>query len=331
MKELKSIKLARVVATIFILICHVIKYYTFVPGSAQLGQFFNVGVPMFLIISGYLYGIKANLRDNKVTKELRSFFVGRIIRVALPCQIWAIVLFVVTLFAYPLNTLVTVLNMQGLGWILPKVGLLEGSPWLSHTWFVTIILLCYCLVPWLRNHYQIFSLLSLGVLYLICIGLLFIEINLTYFVLFMISYILGAIKFDVSKISNLICVMLISISLAIRLLGHHYFDSTVLYNGVIVITTHHLIAASIIVIIANIVKKRTLVKKIVDSKITTFVDKHSYSIYIVHYAVIEVIYSNTNIVVASVLFIFSTIILAVILDGIGNYCMQFMQVNHKNN
>ena len=60
MEELKSIKLVSVIATLFILVCHVVSYYYFIPGSGQLGQFFNVGVPMFIIISGYLYGLKSD-------------------------------------------------------------------------------------------------------------------------------------------------------------------------------------------------------------------------------------------------------------------------------
>jgi len=49
---------ARVLATVFILLCHVVKFYTIIPGHMELGQLFNVGVPMFIIISGYLYGLR---------------------------------------------------------------------------------------------------------------------------------------------------------------------------------------------------------------------------------------------------------------------------------
>lgn len=56
-----SLSISRVVATLGIVICHIISYYTIIPGHDILGHFFNVGVPMFIIISGFLYGKKAIL------------------------------------------------------------------------------------------------------------------------------------------------------------------------------------------------------------------------------------------------------------------------------
>lgn len=62
-KERKNpvISLSRVIGMLFILICHTIKYYSFIPGHGILGNFFNCGVYIFLIISGYLYGGKKSV------------------------------------------------------------------------------------------------------------------------------------------------------------------------------------------------------------------------------------------------------------------------------
>lgn len=57
----KSITYLRVFATILILCCHLV--VTFDSRILQLSaQFFNVGVYLFLIISGYVYGKKTYLK-----------------------------------------------------------------------------------------------------------------------------------------------------------------------------------------------------------------------------------------------------------------------------
>lgn len=47
-----SISVSRITATILILMCHLCAKI----GLGWLGNIFDVGVPMFLIISGFLYG-----------------------------------------------------------------------------------------------------------------------------------------------------------------------------------------------------------------------------------------------------------------------------------
>lgn len=59
-QNISFISISRVLATLMIVTCHIIGYFTFIPGHMHLGQFFNVGVPMFICISGYLYGLKSS-------------------------------------------------------------------------------------------------------------------------------------------------------------------------------------------------------------------------------------------------------------------------------
>lgn len=48
-----SVSLIRLIATIFIITCHIMQYL-----SIELAWWFNVGVQIFLCMSGYLYGKK---------------------------------------------------------------------------------------------------------------------------------------------------------------------------------------------------------------------------------------------------------------------------------
>ena len=51
-----------------IVLCHYVSWF---PRISWTGQFFNVGVPLFFIISGFLYG-------SKTIESKYVFFVGRL-------------------------------------------------------------------------------------------------------------------------------------------------------------------------------------------------------------------------------------------------------------
>lgn len=53
-----TISFLRVLSMFMIIICHTVKNYSFIPTSEKLGPIFGLGVEMFLLISGFLYGTK---------------------------------------------------------------------------------------------------------------------------------------------------------------------------------------------------------------------------------------------------------------------------------
>lgn len=78
-KRNSVIQIARIIAMISIILCHIIKYYTFIPGSQFLNVVFNVGVQIFLLISGFLYG-------QKKINDFHLFFVRRIQKSIFACN-----------------------------------------------------------------------------------------------------------------------------------------------------------------------------------------------------------------------------------------------------
>ena len=54
-----AISLTRFVATCFIIICHMMQYW-----DMELAWWFNVGVQIFLCMSGFLYGRKGVIQDD---------------------------------------------------------------------------------------------------------------------------------------------------------------------------------------------------------------------------------------------------------------------------
>ena len=65
--ESKIISITRVTAMVLIVLCHYVRWYSHI---SWIGQFFNVGVGIFFLISGFLHGqkkIQSVLEINKNT------------------------------------------------------------------------------------------------------------------------------------------------------------------------------------------------------------------------------------------------------------------------
>lgn len=86
MEKKIGLSYCRVAATLFIVACHIVKYYTMIPLSQYMGHFFNVGMEMFIILSVYFYG-------EKKIFDYKRFYLHRYLKICLPIQIWTIVMF----------------------------------------------------------------------------------------------------------------------------------------------------------------------------------------------------------------------------------------------
>ena len=132
MKRDYSVSLTRVVATLCIIICHLGSHF----GSVVVGQLFNVGVPIFFLISGYLYG------EKKIEKT-GDFLFKRYIRLEIPALIWLSIICVSALLRKAelpaLHEAVFILlNLEGLNFVFSKIQDLFIGPW-----FFTNIMMCY--------------------------------------------------------------------------------------------------------------------------------------------------------------------------------------------
>lgn len=129
----KSISFAvwlRAAATIMILLCHFCSQRGgFLFNAAA--QVLNIGVPLFFILSGYLFG------RNGVQAPYRKWFVRRLQRLWIPYWMFLAVLAVVHL--------VKGLDIFTKDWLLLLFGL-QGSTvgvWgAEQTWFISALLIC---------------------------------------------------------------------------------------------------------------------------------------------------------------------------------------------
>ncbi len=149
--RLNDITILRVVSMLMIVLCHIISFYTFIPGSQILGKIFDVGVFTFFLISGYLYGTKER-------KPFKNFILKRVVHILIPVLSVIIIDLVVLYFffseSYSIETVFCyIFNLQGLAfisWDLFDRFFVQISN-LGPLWFASVILLCYCMLPSLHH------------------------------------------------------------------------------------------------------------------------------------------------------------------------------------
>lgn len=189
-----AISLCRVCSMVMIVLCHIIGYYTFIPGHRQLPQILNVGVYTFLGISGFLYG-------GKTLSHWGHWMKQRAIKILLPALMLSAVALVIGYLGGErydaVSALVNLFQLQGLSFLLPGIGqYFKGHSMLGPLWFLTVIMLCYCLTPVLqklreavRGRYALAWLIVAGVgCFVLCLTT---QICLFYFLTFALGYFLG--------------------------------------------------------------------------------------------------------------------------------------------
>lgn len=288
-----------------------------------------MGVYLFLIISGYLYGKKDIAKNTTYTK----WIISRGKRILIPLYVFMIILFCIYialgLKIEPLNWIIYIFNLQGLEIYV------HGA---EHLWYLTIAMVCYFITPILdKNKYK----LNKQKLIVFFIGYVAIQLITSYFIyeqfgryliligLYIVSYLLGfywnseSIDF---KMFILYCISLI-FALTLRIIGMIMFDGSILYDVLIVGYTHCLLGLSIFFIGFYIVKQ--FKQNILFSIVKKF-DAISYEIYLVHYMFIvgpiSLFFVNSTIS-NSLIVIITSYITALILNKICRFII-FLMVSY---
>ena len=239
-------------------------------------QFLNVGVPIFIIISGFLYGQK------EIKEKYFRWIIKRVRRILIPMYFFMVFLLIVNLAIgnniRMANWIAYIFNLQGFQIYV------HGA---EHLWYLTIIMICYLITPILNKYRRKISNKNL-VIY-IFIGVL-LQISTSYFIntqlgiyliyllLYIISYIIGCrIDIIISKKLMFSSILLAGISGILRISARVFFDNSILYNVIVVGYTQGLIAFCIFYIFIY------MCRNIKENKIINFLDSISFEIYLVHY------------------------------------------------
>lgn len=265
----------RVFAMLLILACHIVQEHnnSYINMTAQ---FLNVGVPIFIIISGCLYGQK------EIKEKYFRWIIKRVRRILIPMYFFMVFLLIVNLAIgnniRMANWIAYIFNLQGFQIYV------HGA---EHLWYLTIIMICYLITPILNKYRRKISNKNL-VIY-IFIGVL-LQISISYFIntqlgiyliyllLYIISYIIGCrIDIIISKKLMFSSILLAGISGILRISARVFFDNSILYNVIVVGYTQGLIAFCIFYIFIY------MCRNIKENKIINFLDSISFEIYLVHY------------------------------------------------
>lgn len=333
------ITLSRVLGTVFIVLCHIIQYYTFIPGSATIGKFLSCGVELFIFISGYLYG-KKNYSSNF---RFRQWYFKRVITISLPAILVSIIVIGVLFTiqkAVDFNTVIIYLidaeGIMFLNWRLANRLFTEILS-LGPLWFTTIIMLCYLLVPLLSRinikNIRLFSFVKN--VHLLFVGLLFVAflistilydyIVIHYFLFFIIGFYFG--KFDfLNRIKNkwmLSHSILFIIALLGRFVFHKYIPNSVFYPSY-VLFAHFVFGTWFVVFFAylrNIIPN--LIDKLASNKMVKQLDNYSFYIFLVHAVFCSGefnLYNKMGIILSTIFFILcvsiSSFLLKILCDAV---------------
>ena len=274
-----SISIIRVLAMISIIVGHWLTMK-----EINHFQFGAIGVQVFLFISGWL-------QSEKQIVNFPKWFLSKAKRIMLPYYI-GLVLIIVLRFFLHIGTskaaiLIHAINLQGLSKLISfaDVPVITGY---GHTWFLTILAICYLLTACLkrfsgidgavRRNRKVWFIISI----LVQIVLMYLGIQIGGLLCYFYGY---YIKHEESpeKSAFMVLTVIMLLSTALRFLVYVYSHESIAYN---VIFTWSFIALGIwLSLLGMLICERFREKSyhIATSKAWRFLDLASYPLFLMHY------------------------------------------------
>jgi surface polysaccharide O-acyltransferase-like enzyme len=297
---------------LLIVACH---YVSWIPQISFLGQVFNVGVPLFFIISGFLYGQK------EITNPL-AWFKKQFVKISVPVYLYYIIFTIVLLcigklgIVSPISTIKQILHLKG------ALGGGIGEVQTGHLWFITFLLMCYLITPLLQKidvSNKIWIAVAGGgiTLELICMlafGNYAFWLWMPGVFSYVAAYFMGRRRNKtVSNKTMLFLSFLMVAFLAIRMLAKLFIDESRLYDNVIFEYSQCVLAFWIFFFIFWIYPRVKAVRSI--APIAKCCNRYSFEVYIVHNAFLSGVLSfqflTKSLVLNSLAFAASTIVVSV--------------------
>lgn len=279
MKRDASVSIIRNLSLLAIICCHILQGL-----NIEAAFWVNLGVQVFLFMSGFLYGQK-NIENplQWYIKQFKKIFIPYILVVS------AIILIDSRIFeiSYTKTTILSnLLGLQGFRDIIPTI---------SHTWFVSYILIYYFLTPLLQS-FKLEKLNNFQTVIFLIVSFLFLYI-FDYFAITAVSsawvfnYILGYLfakkyttkdkkqrNFVITFTILTFIVLIPRIIIQYQLFNIHIPSILINKSTYIQHYSHVLLGSWIFIILYLLLSKY----KIKYNRILQFSDKYSYCIYLVH-------------------------------------------------
>lgn len=272
----------RATATILILLCHLVGYGG-VPYGATMAQLFNIGVELFFLLSGFLFGVNSC----RQSLDWGKWYIKRAKRIFLPYWFFLAILFIIHLakglVISPYKWIISFLGVQGF----------DAVAGAEQTWYITAQIFCYALTPVITYFAQRLKTTESGKRLVMLVSLLVIPLIMAFvsseyiwvfftpIIWYTLAFIAGSWwseiepRITVKLLAPAIIVMLFMFG--IRILGRVFWDGTVLYNRVIVGYEHNIAAWCIAICFAIMLNRVKPVKAV------QLINDISFEIYLYHF------------------------------------------------
>ncbi len=325
MKETNlTISVIRVIAMMMIIACHILQGL-----NSSWAFWVNLGVPIFFFMSGFLYG-------KKEIKDIKEFYQKRLWKILLPSSILVIIVLSLEFIIFhqrysSLSVFATLLGFGGF-YKVPQI--------VSHTWFVSYILLCYLCTPLFQylfrnKDFQTNLITLIGVILLLqC----FQEFNvLSIKVSWIVNYLIGyfyskcAQEDEEKKTTELLIIIGAAFFTPFAIFFQEKIPVTLPrivmeHSNSLIQYGHVMLGSLLFIVLYHGFNKR----KIKGNKVLTFFDHYSYEIYLVHQVFILFSFSLLRITN----FLFLNILLILICTLIGSIILKkiyqvFLKLRHE--
>ena len=250
----------------------------------ELANWFNIGVQIFLCISGYLYG-QQHIKDDI------AFYIKQIKKILIPYYIVLIPVIIIRMLFFP---------EEGFG-IVRVAGILMVHSIFSgggHLWFVPAILMCYIMTPFLerwfgrKDHKSVFLLAEMALIFGIVFGFFYTYFNPAWMSCYLIGYFLGyslsrenecnyCFAATASAVLSLMNIVQIFIDYILRL---EFSGKMAVLYGFWRNYNHVWLGITIFIILKWLFDRCSI--SVTVKKVTSILEKYSYEGYLVHQFII---------------------------------------------
>lgn len=274
MNKNSTISIIRLISIIMIISCHILQGI-----GHEAAYWINLGVQIFFFTSGYLYG-------KKEIENCITFFKTRIKKILFPTSIIIIIMIIIeklflNLEYSPLHILCNILGFGGFSKTVSS---------LSHTWFVSYILICYLITPALQSLFKNGKNKLLTLFGIIITLLMFKYFGVTFInELWIINYILGyffshCCISDNSKkyflaIIGMLAIILLPLAVSVQYNMFVFLPPANSYFGSQILALEHILLGCTLFVIFYEIFSALNIKY---NNILKFSDQYSFYIYLTH-------------------------------------------------
>jgi len=312
-----SISIIRVLAMLAIVACHI-----FQSQDMSIAFWLNIGVQIFLFMSGFLYGKKTITNTSEWLKKQFK-------KILLPYYIYiSIIIVFYIIFAREYLSIWNVLSL-----FLNLQLVIQAPIGLGHLWFIPVILICYLVTPVLQKilkSNEKFGFKQCAILLIIAgvVEALFLQnfINIgicnvmCYILGYAISY-MGVKEIKIGRALSWIIMVLAIISniMKIFILPDNYNILISALLKILIFNSHILLGSALFIIMLKLFKTISTKIPLKLKNTIDVIDKFSFNIYITHHVFIlgplAIINLTPNILINIIIILCCTVFSAYLLEN----------------